>query len=149
MFDATEAIPMQAPPPAPARPEEKPKESILESVPDPAQTRGGEEKSKQEQNKQEPKKAGPATKEQKQAEQTLDEHSPPIKAPHIDPPPYIHHFDTYGLVRRLKEGGWEGAQAITVMKAVRLMLADNTNLAREALVSKSNLENEAYLFKAA
>jgi phage shock protein A len=35
------------------------------------------------------------------------------------------------------------------MKAVRLMLADNTDLAKEALVSKSQLENEAYLFKAA
>lgn len=73
----------------------------------------------------------------------------PTKAPHIERPRYIHHFDTYSLVNRLVEGGWDEKRAITTMKAVRLMLADNINLARDALVSKSFLENEAYLFKAA
>ena len=84
-----------------------------------------------------------------QKEKQFDEHSPPIKAPHLDPPPYVHHFDTYGLVQSLLEGGWDQKQAISVMKSMRMMLADNTILAQEALVSKSNLENEAYLFKAA
>ncbi|RMY47837.1 hypothetical protein D0864_14992 [Hortaea werneckii] len=35
------------------------------------------------------------------------------------------------------------------MKSVRLMMADNMDLAREALVSKSMVENETYLFRAA
>lgn len=35
------------------------------------------------------------------------------------------------------------------MKAVRLILADNIDLARDGLVSKSNVENEQYLFRAA
>lgn len=35
------------------------------------------------------------------------------------------------------------------MKAMRVILGDKTDLAKEALVSRSNLENEAYLFKAA
>lgn len=82
-------------------------------------------------------------------DKTFDEHSPPVKAPHIERPKYVHHFDTYGLVQRLVDGGWGEHRAITTMKAVRLMLADNTDLAKEALVSKSQLENEAYLFKAA
>ncbi|KAL1306448.1 hypothetical protein AAFC00_005147 [Neodothiora populina] len=71
------------------------------------------------------------------------------KPPHISTPPYIHHFDTYGLVRRLEEGGWTQAQAITLMKAVRLILSENMDLAHHGLVSKSNVENESYLFSAA
>ncbi|TKX27534.1 hypothetical protein C1H76_0372 [Elsinoe australis] len=73
------------------------------------------------------------------------EHRPP----HISTPRYVHHFDTYSLVNRLKEGGWSPDQAITAMKAVRLILADNIDLARDGLVSKSNVENEQYLFRAA
>lgn len=130
MLDSTEAIPLRAPPTSPSLPEEKPKESILETVPDPAS-----------------EKEEPHAEEEK--DRTFDDHNPPLKAPHIEPPPYIHHFDTYGLVKRLTDGGWDQKQAITVMKAMRLMLADNTDLAKDALVSKSNLENEAYLFKAA
>ncbi|KAJ9622465.1 hypothetical protein H2203_006688 [Taxawa tesnikishii (nom. ined.)] len=71
------------------------------------------------------------------------------KPPHISTPPYVHHFDTYGLVRRLEEGGWTQPQAVTIMKAVRLILASNMELAREGLVSRSNVENETYLFRAA
>ena len=74
-----------------------------------------------------------------------EEHRPP----HISTPPYVHHFDTFGLVKRLEEGGWTDEQAVTIMKAVRLVLAENMDLAREGLVSKSNVENETYLFRAA
>lgn len=74
-----------------------------------------------------------------------DEHRPP----HISTPRYVHHFDTYGLVNRLNEGGWSSDQAVSVMKSVRLILADNMELAREGLVSKSDVENETYLFRAA
>lgn len=140
MLDSGEAIPLRPPPKSPAIPEEKPKESILETVPDPS--------AKKESNSSKDDTNDVHAEEHR--DKAFDEHAPPVKAPHIEPPPYIHHFDTYGLVKRLTDdGGWDQKQAITVMKAVRLMLADNTDLAKEALVSKSNLENEAYLFKAA
>lgn len=35
------------------------------------------------------------------------------------------------------------------MKAVRAILTDNMDLARRGLISKSNVENETYLFRAA
>jgi rhamnogalacturonyl hydrolase YesR len=38
---------------------------------------------------------------------------------------------------------------VTCMKAVRSLLALNMDLARDGLVSKSDVENETYLFKAA
>jgi hypothetical protein len=63
------------------------------------------------------------------------------KLPHLHPPPYMHHFDTWTLVRDLEEGGFTEAQAVTTMKAVRLLLTKNMDLARDALVSKSNVEN--------
>jgi hypothetical protein len=71
------------------------------------------------------------------------------KPPHLKTPPYVHHFDTYGLVKDLAKSGFSEEQAVTVMKAVRGILADNMELARDGLVSKSNVENETYLFRAA
>ena len=82
--------------------------------------------------------------------------------PHLEASPYEHHFDTYTLVQDLcKEtpdtGSEDGkpiqpfsdTQSITLMKAIRLMLAQNLDLAKEGLVSKSDTENETYLFRAA
>ncbi|KAE8354783.1 hypothetical protein BDV28DRAFT_71592 [Aspergillus coremiiformis] len=69
--------------------------------------------------------------------------------PHLVPPPYIHHFDSYSLVRDLSKGGFTEDQSITMMKAVRSILHNNLDLARENLTSKSDVENESYLFKAA
>lgn len=63
------------------------------------------------------------------------------KPPHLQAPPYVHHFDTWGLVRRLVEGGYTQEQAVTTMKAVRGILGGNMQLARDGLVSKSNVEN--------
>jgi hypothetical protein len=71
------------------------------------------------------------------------------RLPHLHPPPYIHHFDTYGLVQRLDSGGFTSDQSTTIMKAMRTILTENMDLARRGLVSKSNVENETYLFKAA
>jgi hypothetical protein len=71
------------------------------------------------------------------------------KPPHLKTPPYVHHFDTYGLVRKLSESSYTPEQSITIMKAVRQTLLSNMALAREGLVSKSNVENETYLFRAA
>ncbi|KAF2419999.1 hypothetical protein EJ08DRAFT_598660 [Tothia fuscella] len=77
--------------------------------------------------------------------EVADEHKPP----HLQAPPYVHHFDTWTLVRSLQTGGFTIDQSTTIMKAVRTILADNMDLARRGLVSKSNVENETYLFKAA
>jgi hypothetical protein len=71
------------------------------------------------------------------------------KPPHLTPPPYVHHFDTFGLVKKLNDGGFSPDQSTTIMKAVRTILAENMDLARRGLVSKSNVENETYLFRAA
>jgi hypothetical protein len=71
------------------------------------------------------------------------------RAPHLRTPPYVHHFDTYGLVRELDKSAYTREQSMTLMKAVRGMLISNMELAREGLVSKSNVENETYLFRAA
>lgn len=74
---------------------------------------------------------------------------PEDKPPHLTPPPYVHHFDSYSLVKQLEGGGYTQAQAITAMKAVRALLAQNLDVAQGGLVSKSDVENETYLFKAA
>lgn len=70
--------------------------------------------------------------------------------PHLEASPYEHHFDTYSLVQTLaSEKAYAPDQAVTLMKAIRLMLAINLDVAKDGLVSKSDTENEAYLFRAA
>lgn len=63
------------------------------------------------------------------------------KPPHLQAPPYVHHFDTYSLVKDLETSGFSQDQAVTIMKAVRGILTINMELARDGLVSKSNVEN--------
>lgn len=63
------------------------------------------------------------------------------KSPHLQAPPYVHHFDTFTLVRDLQKGGFTEEQSVTLMKAVRSLLAVNLDLAKESLVSKSYVEN--------
>lgn len=63
------------------------------------------------------------------------------KPPHLQTPPYVHHFDTYTLVQQVEAGGFTEAQSITAMKAVRGLLALNLDVARAGLVSKSDVEN--------
>ncbi|KAI0538485.1 hypothetical protein GGR58DRAFT_295120 [Xylaria digitata] len=78
-------------------------------------------------------------------------HMPPPSEshPHISKPTYVHHFDSYTLVKQLQAGGYTQAQAITVMKAIRAILAQNLDVAQEGLVGKSDVDNETYLFRAA
>ncbi|KAL8678755.1 MAG: hypothetical protein Q9186_004906 [Xanthomendoza sp. 1 TL-2023] len=71
------------------------------------------------------------------------------KPPHLQAPPYIHHFDTFTTTLSLQTGGFTPPQSIILMKAVRGLLARNLSLARAGLVSKSDVENETYLFRAA
>lgn len=71
------------------------------------------------------------------------------KPPHMSPAPYVHHFDTYSLVLDLSKGGYTSEQSVTIMKAVRTILRNNLDFAKQSLTSKSDVENEEYLFKAA
>ncbi|KUJ20020.1 uncharacterized protein LY89DRAFT_641473 [Mollisia scopiformis] len=71
------------------------------------------------------------------------------KPPHLQTPPYVHHFDTYTLVQQVEAGGFTTEQSVTSMKAVRGLLAQNLDVAKAGLVSKSDVENETYLFRAA
>lgn len=68
---------------------------------------------------------------------------PPDKShhPHLSTPPYVHHFDSYTLVKGLEADGYSRAQAITVMKAIRGLLASNLDVAQDGLVSKSDVDN--------
>ena len=60
-----------------------------------------------------------------------------------------HHFDTYSSVKQLAAGGLSEGQSVAVMKGIRGLLDKNMAAARANLVSKSKIENETYLFKAA
>ncbi|OAQ89336.1 hypothetical protein VFPFJ_05745 [Purpureocillium lilacinum] len=66
------------------------------------------------------------------------EHTPP-QHPHMSPPPYVHHFDSYSLVKQLQEGGYSQEQATTAMKAIRTLLAQNLDVAQKSLVSKRDV----------
>jgi hypothetical protein len=57
---------------------------------------------------------------------------------YLSPTPYVHHFDTYTLVKDLSKNGFTDHQSVTIMKAVRGLLATNLDRAKEGLVSKSS-----------
>ena len=63
------------------------------------------------------------------------------KPPHLHAPPYVHHFDSFSLVKDLEKGGFQLNQAETLMKVVRGLLAVNLDVAKEGMVSKSDREN--------
>lgn len=68
------------------------------------------------------------------------------KPPHLQTPPYVHHFDTYTLVQQVEAGGFTADQSITSMKAVRGLLAQNLDVAKAGLVSKSDVENVSIIY---
>ncbi|KAJ6151000.1 hypothetical protein N7470_007594 [Penicillium chermesinum] len=72
------------------------------------------------------------------------EHKPPHMSPHHTFTISIH-IPSFGSL----QGGYTNEQSITIMKAVRTILQKNIDFARESLTSKSDVENESYLFKAA
>ena len=67
------------------------------------------------------------------------------KPPHLQTPPYVHHFDTYTLVQQVEAGDFTTEQSITAMKAVRGLLAHNLDIAKAGLVSKSDVENVSFV----
>ncbi|KAK0732812.1 hypothetical protein B0T21DRAFT_402861 [Apiosordaria backusii] len=66
---------------------------------------------------------------------------------------YIHHFDSYSLVKHLSSPptnpNYTLPQSIALMKAIRALLAHNLDNAQSGLVSRSDVDNETYLFRAA
>lgn len=67
-----------------------------------------------------------------------------LNIPHMHAPPYVHHFDSYTLVKQVEEGGFTAGQSVTAMKAVRGLLAFNLDIAKEGLVSKYDVENVSF-----
>lgn len=67
------------------------------------------------------------------------------KPPHLQTPPYIHHFDTYTLVQQVEKGGFTAEQSVTAMKAVRGLLTLNLDVAKAGLVSKYDVENVSFM----
>lgn len=64
-----------------------------------------------------------------------------VRPPTMTAPPYVHHFDSYSLVKQLEDGGYTRNQATTAMKAIRMLLAENLEVAQQSLVSKNDIEN--------
>lgn len=89
------------------------------------------------QSKEEAKSSGPleAVMLMQPPEQVAKQH------PSLSPSRYVHHFDSYSLVKQLEDGGYTREQAVTSMKAIRKLLAVNLDMAQESLVSKSDVEN--------
>jgi hypothetical protein len=144
-------LPAPPPPPTPSSSSSSAPSSAQQ---DAANTTTGKSSSKQAQDATEPPPttgapSAPHTPESQPLETVLDIPAQTTKAPHLKTPPYVHHFDTYSLVKRLEEGGFTQDQSVSMMKGIRSLLADNMELAKEGLVSKSDVENETYLFRAA
>ncbi|GAA5856820.1 hypothetical protein JCM8547_008858 [Rhodosporidiobolus lusitaniae] len=72
---------------------------------------------------------------------------PPLPSHHI-PIPRIP-FSTHRFVRKLEDAGVPQGMAEELMKATREMLLREEEKARRELLSRQDLENEAYLFTAA
>lgn len=83
------------------------------------------------------KKSGPM-------ETVLYMNGPPgsISAAKPHPPlPFSHYFDSYAMVNKLVEAGFERRQAIIIMMAIRGLLREKMAAAQAALVSKGDVDN--------
>ncbi|KAG5971442.1 hypothetical protein E4U58_007537, partial [Claviceps cyperi] len=56
-----------------------------------------------------------------------------LRDPHMTPPPYVHHFDSYSMVKLLEGGGFSPDQAIESMKAIRTVLGGHIQVAQRNL----------------
>ncbi|KAI9206911.1 uncharacterized protein BJ171DRAFT_308610 [Polychytrium aggregatum] len=57
-------------------------------------------------------------------------------------------FDTYKLVKQLERQGFKRSQAVAIMRIINAILLESTMDIRSKLLSKTELENESYLYKA-
>ncbi|KAI9173016.1 hypothetical protein H9P43_007147 [Blastocladiella emersonii ATCC 22665] len=63
--------------------------------------------------------------------------------------PQSHRFDTYRMVTYLESRGFTRGQAVIVMRTMNELLADAVHRAYGEMVSRTDVENETYLTKAA
>ncbi|KAJ2556456.1 hypothetical protein EV175_001988 [Coemansia sp. RSA 1933] len=66
----------------------------------------------------------------------------------IPEPPYAA-FNTYRLVRRLMEAGYSSDQAKTILSLFKHQVYESVERVKANMLTKSDLENDAYLFRAA
>lgn len=60
-----------------------------------------------------------------------------------------HYFDTFSVVTRLESSGFAHGQAVSMMDSIRALLVNGTEVGKVELLSKAELENQTYLFRAA
>lgn len=60
------------------------------------------------------------------------------------PMPFTHYFDTYEMVNRLTAAEFKRGQAVSTMKAVRMLLRDKMEEAQGRLVSKGDVDNVSW-----
>lgn len=74
---------------------------------------------------------------------------PPLPTPPQGPtankpsvrPPHPHPFDTHAIVKHLENAGFEHGEARQVMRATRELVLKRTELARQELLGKEDMEN--------
>ena len=54
---------------------------------------------------------------------------------------HTHQFDTYKLVSALEQAGYSHQQAVALMKCLRALMVNGTEVARSHYLSRGNLEN--------
>ncbi|ORY89848.1 hypothetical protein BCR41DRAFT_331038 [Lobosporangium transversale] len=60
-----------------------------------------------------------------------------------------HHFNTNKIVSKLESNGFQRGQAEGIMRVIKAFIGQHTNKVRKNMLTRSDLENETYLFKAA
>ncbi|KAI8599923.1 hypothetical protein EDD21DRAFT_378564 [Dissophora ornata] len=60
-----------------------------------------------------------------------------------------HHFNTNKIVAKLEKNDFKRGQAEGVMRSMKALIGQHTNKIRKNMLTKGDLENESYLFKAA
>ncbi|KAF9111945.1 hypothetical protein BGX27_004205 [Mortierella sp. AM989] len=60
-----------------------------------------------------------------------------------------HHFNTNKIVSCLEKNGYQRGQAEGIMRTIKALIGQHTTRIRKNMLTKGDLENESYLFKAA
>ncbi|KAL7752497.1 hypothetical protein RI367_002031 [Sorochytrium milnesiophthora] len=60
-----------------------------------------------------------------------------------------YSFDTYRMVLSLERNGFSRSQAVAIMRAMNVLLAESVLKTRTNMLTKIDVENETYLYKAA
>ncbi|KAG0208720.1 Succinate--CoA ligase [GDP-forming] subunit beta, mitochondrial [Mortierella sp. GBA30] len=60
-----------------------------------------------------------------------------------------HNFNTNKVVSKLEKNGFQRGQSEGIMRAIKALLGQHTTRIRKNMLTRGDLENESYLFKAA